>query len=56
MELSRRRCSEMYGRGVTPGNLILYLGISAMVAAVIKILFSKRGRVSLAGINLQWGN
>ena len=35
--------------------MLTYIAIGAGVAAIIKILFSKRGRVSIPGIKIGWG-
>ncbi len=56
MELSRQQCLELYGRGLTASSLILYLALAALGAGIIKILCSKRGKVSFAGLHLSWGN
>jgi hypothetical protein len=56
MELSREECARLAGKGVSAATLILYAALSALVAAIIKVLFSKRGKVSFAGLSVTWGN
>ena len=56
MKLTHQQCAEMYGQGISGGTLLLYVGIAALIAAILKILCSKRGRVNFGGINIQWGN
>ena len=55
MLLSEKECRSLMGWGITAGSLLLYMGITALGAAIIKILFSSRGKVSMAGISLTWG-
>ncbi len=56
MELSNYECSKLQGSGITAGALVLYLALAALAAGIIKILCSKRGRVSFGGVQLSWGN
>ncbi len=56
MLLNHYECTKLTGKGFTPGTLFLYLAITALGAAIIKILFSSRGRVSFGGLNMTWGN
>ena len=37
------------------GTLLSYLAIVAGIAAIIKVFTSGRGKVSIPGINIQWG-
>lgn len=41
---------------MTTTALLGYLAIAAGVAAIVKIITSARGRVSVPGINISWGN
>lgn len=41
---------------MTTTALLGYLAIAAGVAAIVKIITSSRGRVSVPGINISWGN
>jgi hypothetical protein len=36
-------------------SLILYVAVAAGVAAILKILTSSRGRVSIPGVQMTWG-
>jgi len=36
-------------------SLLLYVAVAAGVAAILKILTSTRGRVSIPGIQTTWG-
>lgn len=56
MLLDERQCAELSGGSFTAGKLFLYMAITAMGAAIFKILFSRRGKVSFAGLNLTCGN
>ena len=56
MELTDYECSKLCGSGITAGALALYLALAALAAGIIKILCSKRGRVSFGGVQLSWGN
>ena len=56
MELSDYECSRLIGSGITAGTLVLYLALAALAGGIIKILCSKRGRVSFGGIQLSWSN
>lgn len=37
-------------------SILLYVAIAAGVAAIFKILTSSRGRVSIPGTQITWGN
>lgn len=54
MELTNNECSQYYGQA-SGSNLMVYFLIGCGVIAVLKLLFSRRGRISIAGIVLQWG-
>ena len=56
MELSKEQCRYLWGKGLTAGTLILYVALAALGAGIIKILCSRRGKVSFAGLHLSWGN
>ncbi|MDP3305447.1 MAG: hypothetical protein Q8S15_05200 [Erysipelotrichaceae bacterium] len=36
--------------------LLGYVAVAAGIAAIIKILFSANGRISIPGMTAQWGN
>jgi len=36
--------------------MLTYIAIGAGVVAILKLLLSKRGRVSIPGVNITWGN
>ena len=55
MLLTEKECRSLVGKGITAGSLIVYMGITALGAAILKILFSSRGKVSVAGIQLSCG-
>ena len=56
MELNRQQCQKLYGLGISSATLILYVALAALGAGIIKILLSRRGKVSFAGLHLSWGN
>ena len=56
MVLSDNECSKLVGGAITAGALILYLAVAAVAAGIIKVLSSKRGRVSLGGLQIHWGD
>ncbi len=56
MELTRKEYENLYGRAVTATSILLYLAIVAIGAGIVKILTSKRGKVSYGGIQISWGN
>ncbi len=37
-------------------TILVYVAIAAGVAAIYKVLTSGRGRVSIPGVELTWGN
>lgn len=41
---------------MSAGALLGWMAVVAAVAAVIKVLTSGRGKVSVPGITIQWGN
>ena len=56
MKLSKQQCECLYGKAISSGTLILYVALAALGAGILKILSSKRGKVSFGGIHLSWGN
>ncbi len=56
MKLSKQQCQHLKGKGFSPGTLIIYMALTALGAGILKILFSKRGKISFAGLSLTWGN
>ena len=56
MKLSMDECRQMYGKGFSAGTLLIYVAITALGAGILKMLFSKRGKISFAGITMTWGN
>ena len=56
IQLSNQQLSSMYGKVITASALLGYPAVAAGVAAIIKILTSSKGRVSVPGINITWGN
>ena len=56
MKLNSGECRKLKGKGFTPGTLIIYMALTALGAGILKILFSKRGKISFAGLSLTWGN
>ncbi|MBQ1522322.1 MAG: hypothetical protein IIZ74_06125 [Erysipelotrichaceae bacterium] len=54
MKLTRQQCGRLYGKG--GGSILLYFALAAIGAGILKILFSKRGRVQVGGVSLTWGN
>jgi len=55
MRLSMEECEMLYGRAAPANNLFLYFIVSCGIVAFLKMLLSRRGRISFAGISLQWG-
>lgn len=56
IQLSNQQLESMYGKVISATALLGYLAVAAGVAAIIKILTSSKGRVSIPGINITWGN
>ena len=56
MLVNEKEYRNWYGRGISAATLVLYLALAALGAGILKILFSKRGKVTFAGVSLQWGN
>lgn len=54
-ELSDEQLRFMYGKVITATSVLTYVAIAAGCAAIIKILTSSKGRVSVPGINISWG-
>ncbi len=54
--LDDKQLKKMYGKMITTSALLGYLAIAAGIAAIVKILTSSKGRVSIPGINISWGN
>lgn len=54
--LSEKQLKKMKGKVITTSALLGYLAVAAGLAAIYKILTSSRGRVSIPGINITWGN
>ena len=46
---------EMHGKSITATALLTYVAIVAGCAAIIKILTSSKGRLSIPGITFSWG-
>lgn len=53
--LQEQEMRKMYGQVLTTSALLGYLAVAAGAAAIIKILTSSRGRVSIPGVNISWG-
>lgn len=56
MELDRKQCAVLFGWGFSTATLLVYMALAALGAGIIKILCSKRGKVSFGGVHLSWGN
>lgn len=56
IQLTNEQMQSMYGKIITPTAMLGYLAVAAGVAAILKILTSSRGRVSIPGINVSWGD
>lgn len=41
---------------MTTTTLLAYVAVAAGVAAIIKIVTSSKGRVSIPGVNISWGS
>ncbi len=54
MQLTERQSRQMYGKA-NANNILIYFFLGCIAVGLIKMIFSKRGRVSFAGIILQWG-
>lgn len=54
--LTEKEMKLMKGGIVTATTLLGYVAVAAGVAAIIKIVTSSRGKISIPGINIQWGN
>lgn len=56
IELSQNDMMKMNGKVISSTALLGYLAVAAGIAAIYKILTSSKGRVSIPGINITWGN
>lgn len=54
--LTDNEMKQMKGGIITATALLGYVAVAAGVAAIIKIITSSRGKISIPGINIQWGN
>lgn len=55
-ELTVNEMQSTYGGAIVVSTWIGYAAIAAGFAAVVKVVFSKRGKVSLGGFGISWGN
>ena len=46
---------EMNGKAITASALLTYVAIVAGCAAILKILTSSKGRLTIPGISFSWG-
>ena len=46
---------EMHGKAITATALLTYVAIIAGCAAIVKILTSSKGRVTIPGMSFSWG-
>ena len=44
------------GGEITITVLLGYVAVTAGIAAIIKIITSSRGKISIPGVDIQWGN
>lgn len=54
--LTEKEMKQMKGGIITATALLGYVAVAAGVAAIVKIITSSRGKISIPGINIQWGN
>ena len=55
IQLSDEQLKRMNGKVIAATTLLGYVAVVAGCAAILKILTSTRGRVSVGGINITWG-
>ena len=55
IQLSDEQLKLMQGKVISATALIGYVAVVAGCAAILKILTSTRGRVSIGGLNITWG-
>lgn len=55
-ELTVEEMKSAYGGAIVVSTWIGYAAIAAGFAAVAKVIFSKRGKVSIGGFGISWGN
>lgn len=54
--LSVAEMKKMNGSVVSTAAILGYVAVAAGVAAIVKIITSSRGRVSVPGVNITWGD
>ncbi len=54
--LSEQEMRSMYGSVVSTAAILGYVAVAAGIAAIVKIVTSSKGRVSVPGVNISWGN
>ena len=55
LELQDHELMEMHGKVITASALLTYVAIVAGCAAILKILTSSKGRLTIPGISFSWG-
>ena len=55
LELQDYELMEMHGKVITASALLTYVAIVAGCAAILKILTSSKGRLTIPGISFSWG-
>ena len=55
IQLNDEQLKLMHGKVLSATALLGYVAVVAGCAAILKILTSTRGRVSIGGINITWG-
>lgn len=55
IQLSDEQLRKMNGKVIAATTLLGYLAVVAGAVAILKILTSSRGRLSISGISFSWG-
>lgn len=56
IECTEKEMKKMCGGVITTTALLGYVAVAAGLAAIVKIITSSRGKISIPGVNIQWGN
>lgn len=56
IRLTKEEMMKLNGGIIETTAILGYIAIAAGVAAIVKIVTSSRGKVSIPGVDIQWGN
>lgn len=54
--LSEKEMKSMSGSVVSTAAILGYVAVAAGIAAIVKIITSSKGKVSVPGVNITWGS